>query len=311
MKATLSIILPTFERGEIFSETLENAYQSISGLDAEIIVVNDSKKNPVTIAYKYKSVVKVFDNPKSGVASARNFGARQASADLLLFLDDDILISKKNITDTLSFFSEHPGENSCLNLNWEYPNRVKEKLRNSSFGRYLVHNGFTMLEGKGWLNYTFADRDKFQVISNAASFYLGIPKTILEKTGGYSETFSHAGFEDYDFAARLKKHGVTCYFLPSGYVFHNEVDRVEFKQWMTRKVRGGITLRQAVEAGYKDLELKHNFIKRMLYFLLVKGKPCLFLMEKMIPNSIYFDRAYFRLMNLLLGVSIYEGYSKK
>jgi GT2 family glycosyltransferase len=311
MKARLSIIIPTFNRAHIFSATLESAYQSVSGMDAEIIVVNDSKENQIVIDEKYKNTVLVFNNPKSGVASARNFGARQAKGNLLLFLDDDILISKKNISDTLCFFDEHENQKVCLNLNWDYPQQVKELLPTTSFGRYLSHYGFTMLEGKGWLNHTFAERNTFQVISAAASFYLGITKNLFESIGGYSEVFSHAGFEDHDFASRLKKHSITCYILPSSYVYHNESDRIDFKPWMTRKVRGGITRRQAVDAGYTDLQLHHGFFKKFCYRILVKGKPFLFFLERIIPNSVMFDRIYYRLMNLLLGTSIYEGYSKK
>ena len=43
----LSIIIPTKDREVIFRETLHRAYSAIAKLDAEIIVVNDSKTRPI------------------------------------------------------------------------------------------------------------------------------------------------------------------------------------------------------------------------------------------------------------------------
>jgi glycosyltransferase involved in cell wall biosynthesis len=302
------IIIPTKDRKSVFEETLSNAYAALTDLNGEIIVINDSKQNPVNIHEQYRDKVRVFSNPKSGVASARNYGASLSDAQFLLFIDDDILISKNNLSDTFSFFNSHPAEKACFILNWKYPATLESKLQKTSFGRYLTHYGFTSLEGKGWMNHEFINRNDFQQIPAAASFYFAIPKNIFDELGGYSEGFSFSGFEDYDWAVRLKGHDVHTYILPSGLVFHNESDRLELKQWMERRIRAGFTRKQAVEAGYKELMLKNNLFKHSIYKVMVLCKPVAFLFQKIIPNYSFFDFIYFRLVNLLLGISIFEGY---
>src|SRR5687768_17265350 len=97
MPVELSIIIPTKDRVAIFYKTLKNAFQAIADIDAEIIIVNDSKTSIVEVEALYRDKVAVYNNPKSGVASARNYGAARASAGLPLFLDDDMLISQENI----------------------------------------------------------------------------------------------------------------------------------------------------------------------------------------------------------------------
>ena len=59
----LSIIIPTHNRNEVFYKTLACAYESITGLDAEIIVVNDSKTNEVVIDEKYRNKVQFYKTP--------------------------------------------------------------------------------------------------------------------------------------------------------------------------------------------------------------------------------------------------------
>ncbi|MGZ3900046.1 MAG: glycosyltransferase, partial [Bacteroidia bacterium] len=39
----LSIIIPTKDRGDVFYKTLDAAYNAIKEINAEIIIVNDSK----------------------------------------------------------------------------------------------------------------------------------------------------------------------------------------------------------------------------------------------------------------------------
>ena len=86
-KPLISIIIPTKDRETIFEKTLYSALKAVEGYDIEIIVVNDSKEHKVLLKDKYPNVI-VVDNPKEGVASARNLGARIAKSDLLLFFDD-------------------------------------------------------------------------------------------------------------------------------------------------------------------------------------------------------------------------------
>ncbi|MFN8237980.1 MAG: glycosyltransferase family A protein [Chitinophagales bacterium] len=76
--------------------SLQYAVKAIENLDAEIIVVNDGDK-AILIPDEWTSAVNVVKNPKSGVASARNFRAANAKSGLLIFMDDDMLIHENAV----------------------------------------------------------------------------------------------------------------------------------------------------------------------------------------------------------------------
>src|ERR1035438_788899 len=143
-KPLISIIIPTKDREPIFEKTFESAHKAIEGFDIEIIIVNDSKEKKVKLKENYPNVT-VVDNPKNGVASARNLGAHLAKSDLLLFLDNDILISRNNIITTLELYKDN--YEICYNFNWVYPVQFVGKMKRLQFGRYLDANNFTSLRG--------------------------------------------------------------------------------------------------------------------------------------------------------------------
>lgn len=126
----LTIIIPTKEREEIFKKTLAAAIDAIEDCPAEIIVVNDSKTSCPKIP-DYLPNVKLINNPKSGVASARNEGVKHSTGDLLLFLDNDIIISKESVKHIMELYAQYPM--GCFNLDWKYPPALQELLTKSSF----------------------------------------------------------------------------------------------------------------------------------------------------------------------------------
>src|SRR5262245_15675642 len=130
----LSIVIPTRDRGPVFEETLRCALRSIEHIDAEILVVNDSPTSKPAIPDSPR--VKMIENYGKGVAAARNNGVRATSGDLLLFLDDDIVISKETIDHIGKVHTEIEG--LCLNLNWEYPPDLIDKIKTTQFGRFMI-----------------------------------------------------------------------------------------------------------------------------------------------------------------------------
>lgn len=301
-----SIIIPTKNRDKILEQTLTFAIKATQQFCVEFLIINDGVKE-IQLSEDIKSKITVYKNPKSGVAAARNFGASKSTADHLIFMDDDMLMQTDNLSALQPIITTH--SNSCINLNWVYPSTLSEQINKTQFGRYLAYYGFTSL--KGWctgLNWN--DNELFEV-NGITSQFLYIPKSVWKSVNGYNENFPHAGFEDHDFAARLKKNAVKFYIYPKSLVFHNEADRVEPKSWLARKMRGGETRRYAVEAGYKTLALEYNFIKTLIYKLCIAVKPFLFFILTLIPNIRIFDKVYFSLINLLLGAHSFEGYTKK
>ncbi len=79
----LSIIIPTKDRIEILNRTVENLVEAIKDVDAEIIIINDSK-NPLSLSIN-SNKKQIINNHKSGAASARNYGVKKTLGQILLF----------------------------------------------------------------------------------------------------------------------------------------------------------------------------------------------------------------------------------
>ncbi len=300
----LSIIIPTKDRQRVFDETLRWAIQAVETLDAEIIIVNDSKTSSPSIPTGSNKIT-LHQNPKSGVAAARNFGASKATAKLLLFLDDDVMISKQSL---LHIFSIHEkNERVCLNVNWEYPPSLHKQLALSQFGRFLETHGMSSF--KGWYaDSSWKDHSLF-ASKSVASFHLSILKSDFEKTKGYSEHFPHAGFEDYDFPLQLKQAGLLFYIDSRVTVFHNEADRLQMSNWLNNQQRRAATRRVAVDLGYTELKLTYSTQKIILLNTIVALSTLFVAALKIIPNRTRFDGLYFKLVGALQAAQIYKGYT--
>lgn len=95
----ISIIIPTYNKPLRLTKCLKNILSCNFEYKVEIIVVNDGFSdltNNILNKINYnneKFDLIVINPPHCGRAQSRNLGAKKATYDILLFLDDDILIN--------------------------------------------------------------------------------------------------------------------------------------------------------------------------------------------------------------------------
>lgn len=302
---TASIIIPTKNRERILFNSLEPAVKAAAEVDVEILIINDGDKE-ILIPKDWSLKVRVIKSPGEGVAAARNLGAKIAASDLLIFMDDDILINEYALKKTIELANQYP--DSTININWIYSPELLKDIMQTKFGRYLDKFGFTSL--KGWNNgQPWNEHDLFQNLGVTSQF-LAIHKHVFNGVNGYDETFPHAGFEDYDFAKRMREKGVHFYIWPKDTIYHNETDRHELKPWLERKRRGGETRRNAVLRGHKELELHYSGLKKIILLFLSVTKNFWMWFLDALPNSKPLDGFYGMIVNALLATYIFEGYTK-
>lgn len=302
----LSIIIPTKDRGEVFLQTLQSVIDSIQHIDAEIIIVNDSKKSQPVILSKFRQL-RMINNPKSGVASARNAGVKESKGELLLFLDDDIITSKVSIDHILGLHQQM--RSACFNLNWEYPAAMAKELVQTQFGRFLKASQLTSF--KGWYSDSSWKANALFSSTSIASFHLSIMRGDFDKTQGYNELFPYAGFEDYDFPRQLKEAGLSFYIDSRVTVYHNEADRMNLNNWLNNQERRSATRKVGVNLGYKELTLEYGFVKRRMLVAINYSAQWLIGFLNLIPNLEIFDPLYFKVLATLQAGRIYKGYTSK
>ncbi len=299
----ISIIIPTKDRKEILFQTLENVQLSLEGIDAEVLVINDSKTQDVDLS-GFNDKFKVIKNPSKGVASARNFGSTLAKSQLLWFLDDDMWINREMLMQAIKLNNEQP--NAIFNFNWVYPTYLIELIRKKPFGRFLERIDFTTM--KGWCKGSIWNDNDIFPASGLAGATLLVPAVVYKQVNGYDATFPLAGFEDYDFSVRVLKANIPCFIEPRFVAFHNEVNKTNLRGFLQRTFNNAITRQHAVSIGYLDQSIKYSFIKKYLYKLISIFQPTVLIILDYWPNIKLFDNLYFKICHLLIGANIYKGY---
>lgn len=105
----ISIIIPTYNREDLISETLDSILaQTYSNWEC-IIVDDGSTDNAFEVLNRYIMLdnrFKYFDRPTEklkGPSSCRNFGIEKAVGEYIVFLDSDDLLSEKCLEDRIDF----------------------------------------------------------------------------------------------------------------------------------------------------------------------------------------------------------------
>jgi glycosyltransferase involved in cell wall biosynthesis len=96
---TVSVIIPTYNRKDMLLDTLNSlAQQTYSNF--EVIVVDDGSADgtPEIAGEAFPFIFRYFRQSNQGATAARNLAARKSRADILVFLDDDILLEPDYLT---------------------------------------------------------------------------------------------------------------------------------------------------------------------------------------------------------------------
>lgn len=167
-KMVVSIIIPACNEEKYIAKTLKN----IPNKYETIVVCNGCTDKTEEVVKKFP--VKLISIKKKGTSHAKNFGAKNASNEMLLFLDADIVINEKIIKAIEKTKFKH----GCIKLK---PNINKFKAK---MWIHLRNLGAKYFRGGGAI---FCKKDLF------------------EKIGGFEENLSYR--EDARFQNKAKKLG--------------------------------------------------------------------------------------------------------
>lgn len=195
---SISVVIPTMNKVEQLRLTLDALLQPDPGIDHpwEVVVVNDGSEDGTTEFLKdlvagHRSATPalhvVAPGMNLGRARARNLGARNASGQWVLFLDDDIVIPAGLVGAHYKALRENPGHGTIGYAVTE------PTLIDAPHFYYLDTRGAARL-GPG------PAPARFFVTQNAA-----VPRREFLSVGGFDEAFSSYGFEDMEVAFRLEE----------------------------------------------------------------------------------------------------------
>ncbi len=214
MKPFFSIVIPLYNKENHIKDTLKNVLEQ-SFSDFEVIIVNDgSTDNSLAEANSVNDGrIRVFTIENQGVSHARNFGIKQANANLIAFLDADDLWKAFHLQNLKTLHDTFP---NCGLYATAYSNKVNGVEFTS-----VYKNIPNVKDWKGIIEDFFASS---QINCIAWTSAVMIPKPIFESVGNFDERITMGAGEDTDLWMRIAlKFPVAFCNTPSA-IYHLEAD---------------------------------------------------------------------------------------
>ena len=187
----------------------------------EILVIdNNSSDQTPDIVRKHQKLnnkdgkpIRYIKETKQGLSHARNRGIKEADADHLVFLDDDIRATKSLVSAWLSFFSENPealAAGGKIHVQFDDP-------RPSCMSNFLL----PLLGYHAFANsITKYPPNKYPFGGN-----MGFKKTVFDSIGNFNINLGRKGNalnagEEKELFRRLREKSCDFYYLPDALLYH-------------------------------------------------------------------------------------------
>jgi len=211
----ISIIIPTFNNFEYFNKCISSIFTENNYFEKEVIIVdNASKDSTLNFLNNFNFKIQIIHNNSNlGFAKACNQGAKFASSDILIFLNNDTEITTNWISSLILCLSyeDNIGVVGCKLI---YPDKSIQHA-GVAFNSVNVHHIYRNFNP----SHPAVNRIReFQAVTGACML---VPRKLFLSLGGFDESFIN-GFEDLDFCFRVRKNGFKVMYTPESVVIHHE-----------------------------------------------------------------------------------------
>lgn len=208
----------------------------MKGLEAEVIVI-DNNSSDNTLAFlkpRFPSVNFIENTANIGFSKACNQGLAIAKGKNILFLNPDTIVPEDCLTKCIGFLSSHPDAGALgikmLDGGGKFLKESKRSFPSPITSLYKLF-GLSRLfpQSKQFSKYHLGNLDNNEThqVDVLAGAFIMVKKEVLEKTGGFDETFFMYG-EDVDLSYRIQEKGFYNYYFADSSIIH-------FKGESTRK----------------------------------------------------------------------------
>ena len=217
MPINVSIIIVTYNSLPALDKSLASIQKSDSVDSCELILVdNNSTDDSVSVALDYFPNAKIIKNNQNfGFAKACNIGAKNASGDILLFFNPDLVIDPNAVDVLTGYISANPqagavaGRMRFPDGSFQATCRNFPDMTNIFLSRGSALSKIIPTEK----SYTLPDYSETTEVDAVAGTLFAIRKEIFEKVGQFDERF-FMYMEDTDFSYRVKLAGYENYYVP-------------------------------------------------------------------------------------------------
>lgn len=199
----VTVIIPCYNGEKFVAKCIESILNQTKAPN-EILVIDDgSTDNSASIIEKY-NVRLIKHETNKGLAEARNTGMKNASSDILIFVDADTIADPKLIESLLEGYTNE-------NVAGVGGQGIESSIQNM----YDLWRKLHASQSSG---------DK--VIKNTQLLWglcSSFKRNVLIKLGGFDPFYETNG-EDMDISIRIRKKGYRLAYMPNARVYHQRTD---------------------------------------------------------------------------------------
>lgn len=282
-KPLVNIIILTYNQFNFISECLDAVLKSGYPNIRLYLVDNNSRPEDYKNFYeKYKHLknARFFRMKRNkGFAGGCNYALKKIKSGYIVFLNDDIIVSRNWLTPIISFMEQNPNVGACQP-------KIRSKRKPEYFeyagasGGFMDVYGFPFARGRIFFN---SEKDKGQYESEmdlvwCSGACLITKYEIIKKIGIFDEIFFIYG-EESDLCWRMNFYGYRLVCIPKSVVYHygsGTMEKFQYKKAYLHHRNGLILLLK----NYTNFELLKYFPVRIffdyvafLYYIFDNKKP--------------------------------------
>ncbi|MDR2710737.1 MAG: glycosyltransferase [Burkholderiales bacterium] len=212
----VSILIAAYGEPLATFSCIKSVHENTQDIAYEVLVLDDASPEPLQTQLAGVEGVRFIRQPKNlGFLKNCNEGAKEARGEILVFLNNDTLVTEGWLTALVDTLDQTP-DAGLVGAQLCYPD-----------GRLQEAGGIVFNDGSAW-NYGRNDdpnRPEFHYcrdVDYCSGACIALPRTLWEQLGGFDERFAPAYYEDTDLAFQVRAAGKRVLYQPLARVIHFE-----------------------------------------------------------------------------------------
>jgi GT2 family glycosyltransferase/ubiquinone/menaquinone biosynthesis C-methylase UbiE len=220
--ATVSIIIPVYNEMNYTESCLEQLRKTLpQNFRGEIIVVDDASSDETPAVLKRFAEtderIKVLRNPENaGFIASCNRGAKEASGEVIVFLNNDTLPVQGWLPPLLRVLRDKPGA-GAVGGKLVYPDGTLQEA-----GGVIFSDGSGCNFGKHEKAPNAPLYNFLREVDYCSGALLATRRALFLELGGFDTRFQPAYYEDADYCFSLRARGYRVYYQPESVIVHFE-----------------------------------------------------------------------------------------